>query len=43
MLLSSWVPVLLGFGSPLAAAIILVNVALGAFSYKVWMDRTAES
>ena len=35
-----WIPVALGFGSTLAASILLVNVALGAFSWKVWMART---
>ena len=38
-----WIPVALGFGSTLAASILLVNVALGAFSWKAWMARTAEA
>ena len=43
MLLASWGPVVLGFGEPFAAAVMLGNVALGGFAYKTWMERNAES
>ena len=43
MLLASWGPVVLGFGEPIAAAVMLGNVALGGFAYKTWMARTSES
>ena len=43
MLLASWGPVVLGFGEPIAAAVMLGNVALGGFAYKTWMERNAES
>ena len=43
MLLASWGPVVLGFGEPIAAAVMLGNVALGGFAYKTWMERQAES
>ena len=36
-------PVVLGFGEPIAAAVMLGNVALGGFAYKTWMARQAES
>ena len=39
-MLSAWVPVWLGFGSTLAAAATLMNVAAGAFVYKVFVART---
>ena len=35
--------VMLGSGEPIAAAVILGNVALGGFAYKTWMERQAES
>ena len=38
-----WVPVALGFGSPLAAAILLMNTALGSYAWKAWLARQAES
>ena len=43
LLLASWGPVVLGFGSPLAASVLLMNTALGAFSFKAWLARNAES
>ena len=43
LLMASWGPVVLRFGSPLAASVLLMNTALGAFSWKAWMARNAES
>ena len=40
LVLSAWVPVMLGFGEPFAAAVMMMNVALGAFSFKAWMARS---
>ena len=40
LVLSAWVPVVLGLGEPFAAALLLGNVALGAYCWKVWMART---
>ena len=40
LVLTPWLPVLIGFGSSLAASIIFVNVAVGSFAYKVWIRRT---
>lgn len=40
MLMASWGPVVLGFGEPFAAAVMMMNTALGAFCWKVWMART---
>ena len=41
--LSAWIPVMLGFGEPFAASMMLVNVVLGSFAYKTWLARNAES
>ena len=40
LVLTPWIPVLIGFGSSLAANIIFVNVAVGDFAYKAWIRRT---
>ena len=40
LVLTPWLPVLIGFGSSLAASIIFVNVAVGGFAYKAWIRRT---
>ena len=40
LVMTPWIPVLFGFGSTMAAVIVLVNVAAGAFSYKVFAART---
>ena len=40
LVLTPWLPVLIGFGSSLAASIIFVNVAVGGFAYKAWFRRT---
>ena len=40
LVMTPWVPVLFGFGSTIAAGIILVNVLAGAFSYKAFAART---
>lgn len=37
---SALIPVVLGFGSTLAASATLMNVALGAFAYKAFIART---
>ena len=42
LLLARWVPVVLGFGEPFAAAVMLMNVALGAYAWKM-LARNAES
>ena len=42
LVLSAWVPVVLGFGSTLAASATLINVALGAFTYKAFVGRTED-
>ena len=43
LLLANWGPVVLGFGEPIATAVMLGNVALGGFAYKTWMEGQAES
>ena len=40
LVMTPWIPVFFGYGSTLAAVIILVNVAAGAFTYKVFAART---
>ena len=35
LVLSAWVPVVLGFGEPFAAAALMMNTALGAYAYKM--------
>lgn len=40
LIMTPWIPVLFGFGSTIAAVIVLVNVAAGSFSYKVFAART---
>ena len=40
LILTPWVPVLFGYGDPLAAGIIFVNVLAGAYCYKVFVART---
>ena len=40
LVMTPWVPVLFGYGSTIAAGIILVNVLAGAYSYKVFAART---
>ena len=40
LIMTPWIPVLFGFGSTIAAVIVLVNVSAGAFSYKVFAART---
>ena len=42
LLLASWGPVVLGFGEPFAGAVMLIDVALGAYAYKA-MVRTETS
>ncbi len=39
LMLTPWVPVIFGYGSPVAASIIFVNIAAGAFAYKVFVAR----
>ena len=33
--MASWTPVVIGFGSTLAAFILLMNTALGSYAYKM--------
>ena len=40
LVLTPWGPVLLGYGDPIASTIVLVNVTVGAFAYKLWVART---
>ena len=40
LIMTPWVPVMFGYGSTISGAIILVNVAAGAFAYKVFAART---
>ena len=40
LVLTPWVPVLIGFGSSLAASIMFVNVVVGGFAYKARLRRT---
>ena len=40
LILTPWGPVVLGFGDQIAAVIIFVNVAAGAYAYKAYVDRT---
>ena len=40
LILTPWVPVLFGYGSTMAAGIVLVNVAAASFSYKAFVART---
>lgn len=40
VILTPWVPVLSGFGSTAAAAIVFMNVGLGYFAHKSFVDRT---
>ena len=39
LMLTPWVPVFFGYGSTVAASIIFVNIAAGAFAYKVFVAR----
>ena len=41
--MASWTPVVIGFGSTLAASILLMNTAFGAYSYKAWMARNVQA
>ena len=38
-MLTPWVPVIFGYGSTIAASINFVNIAVGAFAYKVFVAR----
>ena len=40
LILTPWAPVLFGYGSTMAAAIVLINVVTGAFAYKAYFART---
>ena len=40
LMLTPWVPVMFGYGSTVAASIVFVNIAAGAFAYKVFFART---
>ena len=40
LIMTPWVPVLFGYGSTMAASIIMVNVLTGAYAYKVFAART---
>ena len=40
LILSPWVPYVFGFGDPIAASIVFVNVVAGTFTYKVFASRT---
>ena len=40
LILTPWVPTFFGFGDPILAAIMFVNVLAGAFSYKAFVART---
>ena len=40
LIMTPWIMVLFGFGSTIAAVIVLVNVATGSFAYKALMGRT---
>ena len=40
LILTPWIPVVFGYGSTIAAAIILANVGSGAFTYKAFVART---
>ena len=35
LVMASWTPVVIGFGSTLAASILLMNTALGSYAYKM--------
>ena len=39
-MLTPWVPVFFGYGSTVAASITFVNIAAGAFAYKIFFART---
>ena len=40
LMLTPWVPVILGYGDVFAASIVFLDIATGAFAYKVWLGRT---
>ena len=40
IVLTPWIPTFFGFGDSIAASIVGVNVAAGAFTYKVFVART---
>ena len=40
LMMTPWIPMLFGFGETIAAVIILVNLATGAFAYKAFAART---
>ena len=42
LVLTPWVPVFYGLGSTMAASVVGVNVAAGAYCWKVWAARTEE-
>ena len=41
LILTAWVPALLGYGDPIAASIIFINVLAGAYAYRSF-TRQAE-
>ena len=40
LIMTPWIPTFWGFGSTIAASIVGINVAVGAFTYKAWAART---
>ena len=42
LVLTPWIPTFWGYGSTMAASVVGVNVALGAYCWKVWAARTEE-
>ena len=39
LILTPWLPVLFGYGEPMAAVLVAFNVVVGAFAYKVSVAR----
>ena len=40
LMLTPWVPVIMGYGDVFAASIVFLNIATGAYAYKSWVERT---
>ena len=43
LILSPWVPFIFGFGDPIAAGIVLINVVCGGYAWKMLGQRTADA
>ena len=39
LVLTPWIPTFWGYGEPMAASVVGVNVVLGAFAYKTFAQR----